>query len=204
MSTPNLLLILYVLALNPLPMFFQALQKIHLVNHSKSMAELLHANAFQQLEVAPLASPAAQILNLPAAGVMKLALTSQENVILPPKAYTPTPMAPPPSTIPIAGITGSLPIISVSSGGSEATALDSPEVPKHCHIVLTLIQPPESSSLPSIPPSPSPSNKLTKYPTIIVPELAILTEAQPEQLNQPGGGKEYLGQLCTFCHTNQD
>ena len=129
---------------------------------------------------------------------MQLALTSQENVIPPPKVYTSTPMAPPPSTVPIVGITSSLPIASVSSGGSEATALDSQEVPKHCCITPTSIQPPESLLLLSSPSCPSPSNKSTSYPNLIVPELAIPTEAQPEWLNQPGGGKEYQCQLCTF------
>ena len=149
------------LGLTPHPIFFQVLQMICLVNHFKSMVELLHAISIQQFEVALLGSPAAQILNLLAAGVMKLALTSQGNEILPPKVYTSTPTAPPPSTIPIVGITSSLHVTSVSSGGSEVTASDSLEVPKCCHIVLTLIQPPESSSLSSSPPSPSPSNKST-------------------------------------------
>ena len=102
--------------------------------------------------MALLGSPAAQILDLLAAGVRQLASTSQGSVILPPKAYTSTLMAPPPSTIPIVGITGSLPIASVSSGGSEATASDSQEVPKHCRIVPTSIQPSELTSLPSSPP----------------------------------------------------
>ena len=58
------------------------------------MAELLHANAIQQLEVALLGSPAAQILNLLAAGMRQPASTSQGSVVLPLKASTP--MAPPP------------------------------------------------------------------------------------------------------------
>ena len=166
------------------------------------MAELLHADAIQQLEVALLGSPAAQILDLLAAEVWQLASPSQRSVNLPPKAYTSTPMAPSPSTIPITGITSSLPIASVSSDGSEVTTSDSQEVPKHCCIVPTSIQPPESTPLPSSPPSPGPSNKSTSYPTLINPELAVPTEAQPKQLNQPGGGKEYQCQVCNFHHTN--
>ena len=107
-------------------------------------------------------------------------------------------MAPPSPTIPIIGVTSSLPITSVSSDGNEVRASDSQEISKHCHIVLTSIQPSDSTSLPSSPPSPGPSNKSTSYPILIVPELAIPAEAQPKWLNQPGGGKEYRCQLCTF------
>ena len=92
----------------------------------------------------------------------------------------------------------------MSSDGNEVRASDSQEISKHCHIVLTSIQPSDSTSLPSSPPSPGPSNKSTSYPILIVPELAIPAEAQPKWLNQPGGGKEYRCQLCAFHHTDQD
>ena len=42
----------------------QALQKIHLANHIQSLAELIHADAVQQLEVALLGTPAAKILDM--------------------------------------------------------------------------------------------------------------------------------------------
>ena len=87
----------------------------------------------------------------------------------------------------------------------------SPKVsPKYHHIIPTTLQssesPPLSESLSSFngPPSPGPSVKSTSYPTIVVPELAIPTEALPKQINQPGGVKEYKCQLCTFHHTNKD
>ena len=80
----------------PHPIFFQALQKIQLVNQIKSMAELIHADAIQQLEVALLGSPAAQILNLLAKGVMQSASTSQRHALHPPQVCTLTPVAPPP------------------------------------------------------------------------------------------------------------
>ena len=190
----------------PHPVFFQALQKIQLLNHIKSMAELLHANAIQQLEEALLWSPAAQILDLLATGLMHPASTLQGHAIYPPQGYTLTPVVPPSSTVPIVGITGSsLSVASASSRGSEATASVCQEIPpKHCHIVPTSIQPPESFPLPSGPHSPGPSDKSTLYPTLIVQEPAIPTEAQPEWINQPGGGKEYQCQLCTFHLTNKD
>ena len=83
------------------------MQKIWLANHIKSMAELFHANAIQQLEAALLGSPAAQVLDLLTTRVMQLASTSQKHMVHPPQAYTATPMVPPPSTIPIEGITNS-------------------------------------------------------------------------------------------------
>ena len=132
------------------PIFFQALQKIYLTNHIKSMVKLLHTDVIQQLEVALLDSPAAQVIDLLAAGEMQLTLASKENVILPTKLYTSTPMAPPPSTVPIVGISSSLPVASVSVGGSGVIVSDFQEmtppsivIPKHCWIVLTSIQSPK-------------------------------------------------------------
>ena len=91
----------------------------------------------------------------------------------------------------------------MSSEGNEVMALDSQEISKCC-IVPTSIQPSDSTSLPSSPPSPGPSNKPISYPILIVPELAIAVEAQPKWLIQPGGGKNYRCQLCAFQHTNRD
>ena len=112
-------------------------------------------------------------------------LASKENVILPPKAYTSTPMAPPPSTVPIVGVTSSLSVASVSVEGSEVTGSDSQEmappstaVPKCHRIAPTLIQSPKSPSSSSS--APSPSSKSATYPTLVVPKLAIPVEAQPE------------------------
>ena len=174
------------------------------------MVELLHADVIQQLEVALLGSPAAQVIDLLAAGGMQLTLASKGNDILPPKAYTSTLMAPPPQTVPIVGVTSSLSIASVSVGGSEATVADFQEVapsiviPKCHQIAPTSIQSPESPILSSSSSSPGPSSKSDTYPILVVPELAIPAEAQPEQLNQSGGGKKYQCQLCTFCHSNLD
>ena len=43
---------------------FQALQKICLASHIRSMAELLHVGIIQQLEVTLLGSPSAQVIDL--------------------------------------------------------------------------------------------------------------------------------------------
>ena len=110
------------------PIFFQVLQKIHLINHMKSMAELLHADVIQQLEVALLGSPVTHVIGLLVAGGMQPTQASKGNVILPPKAYTSTLMAPPPPAVSIVGITSSLPNTSVSVSGSEVIVSDAQEV----------------------------------------------------------------------------
>ena len=106
------------------------------------MAELLHADAIQQLEVALLGSPVAQLLEVLTTGMMYPASTLQQQVIHPPQAYTMTPMVPPPSTISIVGITNSsMPVVASSS--SRVTTPASQEIqeipPKHCHISPTPI-----------------------------------------------------------------
>ena len=74
--------------------FFQTLQKIHLANHPKSMVELPHAEAIQQLEVAVLGSPAAHVIDLLSAGWMQMTPAAIGTVICPPQVYTSTPAAP--------------------------------------------------------------------------------------------------------------
>ena len=54
----------YALELNTSSPFLSGLAKIWLANHIKSMAELLHADMIQQLEVALLGSPVAQLIDL--------------------------------------------------------------------------------------------------------------------------------------------
>ena len=56
------------ISLNP-SSHFQALQKIHLAPHIRHMADLLHADATQQLEVAFLERPAAQVIDFLAGGI---------------------------------------------------------------------------------------------------------------------------------------
>ena len=66
--------------------------------------------------------------------------------------------------------------------------------PKHCHIIPLLISPPTSGS-DSLPP---------QLPVVVNPKLAVLAHALPEQINHPGGCKDYKCQLCAFQHTNRD
>ena len=142
------------LSSTPPALFFQAMQKIRLANHIKSMAELLHADTIQQLEVALLGSPGAHLLNLLATRVMQSASASQRQMIHLPQAYTTTLIAPSPSTIPIVGLTNSsLSVVSAYSSGTEATtSVSQGTSPKHCCIVPTSIQSHESFPLPSVLP----------------------------------------------------
>ena len=168
------------------PIFFQALQKINLANHIKSMAELLHAEAILQLEVALLGSPAAHVIDLLVAGCMQLTLALKGNAICPPWAYTSIPVAPPPPTVPIAGVMSSLPVEAVPIDGREAMVSDPQEVtpsiisPKCCQIALTPIPSPKSPIPSSSSSSPGPSTKSAIYPILVVPELHIPAEAQPK------------------------
>ena len=104
------------------------------------MAELLHADTIQQLEVALLGSPVAQLLKVLATGIMCPASTLQQQAIHPPKAYPMTPVVPPPCTIHIAGVTDSSMSV-VASSRSKVTTPASQEIeeipPKHCQISPT-------------------------------------------------------------------
>ena len=51
---------------------------------------------------------------------------------------------------------------------------------------------------------PTTSSSILNLPSIIVPELAVLMYALPEQINHPGGCKDYKCQICAFQHTNRD
>ena len=80
------------------------------------MAELLHVEAIQQLEVALLGSPAAHVIDLLLAGWMQMTLASMGTVIHSPQVYTLTPVAPPSAAVPTVGVTSSMPVESVPVG----------------------------------------------------------------------------------------
>ena len=91
-------------------------------------------------------------------------------------------MAPPPSTVPIVGITSSLPVASMSIDGSEVTEADSQEmtppytvIPKHHKIALTLFQSPKSPSRSTS--APGQSSMSATYPTLVVLQVTIPVEA---------------------------
>ena len=111
-----------------------------------------------------------------------------------------SPSAPPPQMIPIVRVTTPLP----KKASDEKTdriatrALDFQEAPpdssKHCHII------PTPASILDVPLTSSTSS----YAIVMVLELMILDEANPEHVNRPGGSKDYLCWLCPFQDTNHD
>ena len=117
---------------------FQALQKIWLANHIKKMAELLHANAVQQLEVALLGSPASSMVELISAGLEQIKPTQPC-----PQKFTTHLPAPLPVKVPVLGLDPS-PVTEKIMKATEST--DAP-VPKHHNITLV----PVTSSVPSLP-----------------------------------------------------
>ena len=207
-QSSNSLSILYALQLHSSPHFLSGLAKDP---SCKPYQEHGRVTSCRWNSTTASGPQATWVIDLLAPGGMKLTLASKGNVILPPKLYTSTLMAPPPPTVSIVGITSSLPVASVSVGGSKATVSDSQEmtppsivIPKHCQIALASIQSPKSPILSSSSSSPGPSSKSPSYPTLVVPDLTKPAEAQPKRPNEPGGGKEYWYQLCTSCHSNLD
>ena len=69
------------------------------------MADQLHADAIQQLEVALLGSPAAEVVDLLSASLSKPAMVTSAQPC--PHTYTATPPVPPPVSFPVAGVSGS-------------------------------------------------------------------------------------------------
>ena len=176
----------------------QALQKIGLANHIHSLAELLHADVMQQLELALLGSPVARLLDVLAMGIQHQTTSSHlTSVPLHPSATSSTPSSL--ASVPIAGITDmERPAEAKASTSNILPPTMSTDVepvsPKHCWIIPVPIPTTESrsSSLPS------------KLPVVVVPELAVPVHALPEQINCPEGCKDYRCQLCEFQHTDKD
>ena len=150
----------------------QALQKIHLANHIWSLAELLHADAVQQLEVVLLGIPAAKILDM-----LLMAITLQPHT--PPLSKPPCPVTTPASTssmivassqVPMAGVTQvpgpeTLPSTeaAISEGRpSPSTSADPQAIPSKCRRIMPTPLPITSSSIPNLP-------------SIVVLKLAIPT-----------------------------
>ena len=102
--------------------YLQALQKIWLASHIRCIADLLHANAIQQLEVALLGTPAAQVIDL-----LTGALAPSSSVAAPaqphPRTFMSSPPAPPLTSVPVMGVstTSQGPAIASTSGGDELT-----------------------------------------------------------------------------------
>ena len=75
-----------------------------LVNHIHRMADLLHMDVVQQLEVALLGSPASRLVDILMKRLKPASLLMRPNV-QPPQVYMSSPPAPAPQMIPIVGVT---------------------------------------------------------------------------------------------------
>ena len=89
---------------------FQALQKIHLADHIKQMAHLMHVDTIQQLEVALLGSPAAEVTDLLLSDLSKSKQATVTTAPPHPCIYTATPLAPPLASVPVVGVSDSSPV----------------------------------------------------------------------------------------------
>ena len=94
--------IIFVLCLTEPNLHVQALQKICLADHIRKMANQLHADAIQQLEVALLGSPAAEVMDILSASLSKPVTIASAQPH--PHTFTATPPGPPPASVPLEGI----------------------------------------------------------------------------------------------------
>ena len=164
------------------------------------MARLLYADVVQQLEIALLGMPMAQVIGILTSGLVLspwLYTPSEHH----PKMYTWTFPSPHPPSVPIMGMSSTIPEPAVASTSvtpqtMAPTALEGtdPEVSQHHHIIPISIE----------PSSPNIELSSETLPVMVVPQFPILTEAYPEHLNRQGGGKYYLCHLCWFRHSNLD
>ena len=154
-------------------------------------------DAMQQIKVALSGSQASGLLDLLVERLQQSPLPMKPNVQLP-QVYTLSPPVPPPQTIPIVGVTTPMPEeASDDETDRGATMAPDPQEAlldssKHCHII------PTPAPILDVPLTSSTSS----YPIAVVLELVILAETNPEFINRPSGGKDYLCHLCSFQHTD--
>ena len=118
------------------------------------MADLLHADAIQLLEVALLGSPAVEVVDLLSGGLAQprpvtVAASAQPH----PGTYTSTPSTPPPASVLVIGVSNFIliPAVPTIESKSDEEIPTSPQktkasgvsalISKHHHITTTLISP---------------------------------------------------------------
>ena len=174
---PDCINFLSSISLNP-SSHLEALQKIHLANHIRWMADLLYTNAVHQLEVALLGSPASEVMDLLSSVLVQttsstIAASSQPHVC----PYTSTPPAPPSTSVLVVGVSTSshipaVPPLESTSNDDEAT-LPKAMISKisddsKCHCITPMLI------------SLLPSTSSISLPVVVVAKLAIPAEAYPE------------------------
>ena len=131
------------------------------------MVDLLHADAIQQMEVALLALPAANVINLLVGGweQTRLVLTATQRH---PQTYNSTHLAPAPTAVPMLSISSLITTASTPSDEKLPPTRESQDapvaIPKCCHLTLTPVissdSPMQSASSPSSGLAPSWSHTL--------------------------------------------
>ena len=99
------------------------------------MADLLQADTVQQLEVALLGSPVAQVIDLLSRGLAQTKSSTSTTPAQPhPRIYTSTPPTPPPSSVLVVGVstTSQMPIVMLtmesSSGVKDISSAESQNI----------------------------------------------------------------------------
>ena len=126
----------------------------------------------QQLEVALLGSQASGLIDILADRLQPSTIPTTPTV-QPPHVHTSYPMmAPPPTYVPMVGLTS-------SPSTSTLSMVKTTEPPTKCHCMVPTLLPPSTklSPLPATPPSPGPS--VEPFAMVVVPKLAIPPEAMP-------------------------
>ena len=168
------------------------------MSHICSLAELLHADAVQQLELALLGSPTAKILDVLAMATQShttFACPSSMSLHLTTTSYMPIPTP----LVPILGVTEMAEHMEIKASSSKMpppTTSVGIEIASSKHHRIIPMQIPATTSRASSSPS--------KLPLVVVSELVVLAHALLEWINCPWGCKNYKCQLCDFQHTNKD
>ena len=161
------------------------------------LADQLHADAMQELEVALLRTPVVNCIEVLASGLSSSSEQPLSRVLPAPplitaaKAFTRMPPAPPLVAVPIVGVTDDEPQeVTVTSEGPVAKRRITPTPVEH--------------STSSSPLTPKPSSDSVSYSVVHVPEMSIPDEWYPECINLPNAGKEYQCQGCSYSRSNLD
>ena len=187
------------------PLFLQTLQKIHLADHIHSLAELLHTDALHQLEVALLGSPAANLIDVLSVSLQSMSSMQHQAVPLQPSVTTSMSPSPPPSLLWVLPIQKSQMKLQPLQVGVWQPHLSQRRSQHHPSASIYFPMPIPATTQRSCSPSGTLSSGAPfSLLLIVVPELAIPPYAHPEQINHPGGHKDYKCQGCSFQHTNRD
>ena len=168
------------------------------MSHICSLAELLHANAMQQLELALLGSPTAKVLDVLAMATQSHTTFACSSSMSLHSTTASSALIPTPS-VPILRVTEMAEPREVKTSTSKTstptTSVSIKIAPSKHHRIIPMLIPATTSRA---------SNSPSKLPLVVMPELVAPVHTLPEQINCPGGCKDYKCQLCDFQHMNKD